>query len=95
MTSVNANTGKFFTPAELVQGLDLIQSVEDRIYTIRGTRTLNPAYGSYALELRDINETVQSIQEALASDSRINQVEFQTDGDTLVVIVNGSIEVAV
>ena len=95
MTSVNANTGLFFNEDERREGLDLVQSVEDRILTIRGARTLNPTYGSYALELRDINETITSIREALASDGRITRLDFQTDGNSLVVLVNGGIEAAI
>ena len=87
--SINADTMRLFTPAEESAGVDLRQSVEDRILTLRGQRRHRPHYGSLATRFDTGGGDLEtSIRDALAGDARIRAVSFRRGLATLTVIID-------
>ena len=93
---IDARTDEFFSEIDRQDGREYAQAVFDLILVYRGTRTARPDYGSLgAGNLADRVAIESSIQESLLTDSRTESVAFRVDGNTLTVLVNGNIEVAV
>ena len=96
MPSIDARTGLLFTDEQVNAGEDLRQSVEDRILTLPGSRSLRPGYGSVAPNfIRPLEITAQSIRNSLFGDSRIVSVNYRFDGDTMIVDINGRLKMRV
>ena len=89
MTEINASTGRRFSEREIDAGYGLIQSIEDRLYTLPGVRPGRPLYGSLATATIDAQEIIPTIREAFRTEQRITSLRFQIAGDTLKVLVNG------
>ena len=97
MASISADTGQLFSDSEVVRGDDLRQSVEDRLFTPVGTRRTRPTFGSVLSgAYPEESEVSQSVRDALASDSRIENVVFRSEpsSQALVITINGRIEVS-
>ena len=66
--SINANTGLLYTPVDY--DADLLQSANDRVYTVRGERQYRPDYGLEADYSSLESIPVSSIRQAFMSDPR-------------------------
>ena len=96
MPGINAQTGRLFTEAEVESGLELCQSIEDRVLTPLGLRRHRPNYGSLATDFsRSTDEVIPSIERALAGQEQITEVSFRVADASLRVAVNGRVDVAI
>lgn len=96
MRSINAATGVFFTPEEEAEGLALLQAVEDRVYTLHGSRAHRSNYGSLATVFSgEVGVLENSLQTSLEQDTRVKDLSFTRDGSTFRVLVNGQIGVSI
>ena len=95
MGVVKAQTGKLFTQQELDAGEDLLQSIQDRLFTPEGIRRFHIDYGSLVtLEGIDGGNIQASIVAALIPDEpRVVSVDFRLGRRSLTVIINGTLEI--
>ena len=94
MSSINAETFALFGTTRIERDDDLHQGIRDRLITLQGRRRHYVNYGSkIRLHPSRVSRVAldKSIFEALASDTRVHQVQIKTEVRDIKVRINNAI----